>query len=121
RRRRARYARAVPPRQLCPTRPAARAAPPPPPRVRKNPLLWKERYFGAGGVADEALRTTAYALIILQPLIIIAPVWWLLFDPKEAAHLAAEVRPMVVTLGVQMLGMTALGLQATAAARLRAV
>src|SRR5206468_8067724 len=104
---------AVPLSRMIPTRSAVRLAPPP--RVGKDPLLWKERYYGSGGVADETLRTASYALIVLQPLVILAPAWTLLFEPAAANRVAAEVRPMMVTLGTLMLAVTGLGLTTAAA------
>jgi hypothetical protein len=103
-----RSALAVPLSRLIPARSAVRVVPPP--RVGNDPLLWKERYHGSGGVADETLRTASYALIVLQPLVILAPEWNLLFDPAQAHRLTAAVRPMVLTLGVLMLAVTGLGL-----------
>jgi ABC-type transport system involved in multi-copper enzyme maturation permease subunit len=108
-----RSALAVPLSHLIPARSAVRLVPPP--RVGNDPLLWKERYYGSGGVADETLRTASYALIVLQPLVILAPEWNLLFDPAETKRLTEAVRSMVLTLGVLMLSVTALGLTTAAA------
>lgn len=103
-----RSALSVPLSRLIPARSAVRVVPPP--RVGNDPLLWKERYHGSGGVADETLRTASYALIVLQPLVILGPEWNLLFDPAQAHRLTAAVRPMVLTLGVLMLAVTGLSL-----------
>jgi ABC-type transport system involved in multi-copper enzyme maturation permease subunit len=113
-----RSALAVPMSRLIPARSAVRLAPPP--RVGKDPLLWKERYFGTGGVADETLRTASYALVVLQPLVILAPAWPALFDPAQASRWPDEVRPMVTTLGMLMLAVTGLGLTTAAATGLSA-
>jgi ABC-type transport system involved in multi-copper enzyme maturation permease subunit len=105
--------------------PLARAVPPraavrvlPPPRVRGDPLLWKEQYYGGGGTAGEVVRTSSYALCVLQPVMILAPLVPELADPAAAGRIARDVRPLVLTLGLGLLAATALAGTVGAAAGL---
>jgi hypothetical protein len=81
-------------------------------------LLWKELHYGGGGTAGELVRASSYALCILQPVMILAPLVPRLADPAAAGRIARDVRPLVLTLGLGLLGATALAVTVWAAAGL---